>query len=213
MIHALRRAAADAATPEAAVEAAFRTRVGSTSITPTQIPEEMVEFLTRVRGDRPRRVLEIGTDNRGTLYLLAWASAPSACVLSIDIREYDRLRRQLYDSLGRRRQRVRVRRGDSRSDATHAAVERYFRGEPLDLLFIDGDHAYESVRRDYELYAPLVRGGGIIAFHDIVEGPESSVGGVPRFWREVRSSLLETVEIVHSCDQGGYGIGLGLRPE
>jgi predicted O-methyltransferase YrrM len=211
MIRALRRAAAAAATPEAAVEAAFRTRVGSTSVVPTQVREEMFEFLTRVREDRPRRVLEIGTDNGGTLYLLAWASAPDARLLSIDIREYDRLRRRLYNSLGRHGQRVTVLRGDSRSHATRAAVERYFRGGPLDLLFIDGDHAYESVRRDYELYAPLVRVGGTVAFHDIVEGPESSVGGVPRFWREVRPSLCHTVEIVHSSDQGGYGIGLGVR--
>jgi predicted O-methyltransferase YrrM len=156
-------------------------------------------------------VLEIGTDNGGTLYLLAWASAPDARLLSVDIRDYPRRRRWLYRSLGRRGQRVEVHCGDSRLTATRTAVERYFREEPLDLLFIDGDHAYESVRRDYELYAPFVRAGGIIAFHDIVEGPESSVGGVPRFWREIRSSLLQTVEIVHSYDQGGYGIGLGVR--
>jgi len=213
MIRALRRSAVGAATPEAAVEAAFETRVGSTSIVPTQVREEMVEFLARVCGDRPRRVLEIGTDNGGTLYLLAWASTSDARVLSIDIRKYDRLRTKLYNSLGRGRQRVTLHCGDSGSDATRAAVERYFGGEPLDLLFIDGDHAYESVRRDYELYAPLVRAGGTIAFHDIVDGPESSVGGVPRFWREVRPSLRHIVEIVHSDDQGGYGIGMGVRPE
>jgi hypothetical protein len=48
-------------------------------------------------------------------------------------------------------------------------------------LFIDGDHTYEGVRRDFEMYSPLVRKGGIIAFHDIYPGPEESVGGVPKF--------------------------------
>jgi predicted O-methyltransferase YrrM len=67
------------------------------------------------------------------------------------------------------------------------------------------------VRRDYELYAPLVRDGGLIAFHDIVNGREEMVGGVPRFWREVRTELDNPREIVESWEQGGYGIGLGRR--
>jgi predicted O-methyltransferase YrrM len=79
------------------------------------------------------------------------------------------------------------------------------------LLFIDGDHSYEGVRRDWELYSPLVRPGGLIALHDIVEGPEWAVGEVPRFWREVRDTLDDVVELVESRDQGGYGIGVGRR--
>lgn len=42
---------------------------------------------------------------------------------------------------------------------------QYF--EPnIDLLFIDGDHRYESVLRDFRLWSPLVKPGGVIAFHD-----------------------------------------------
>ena len=43
------------------------------------------------------------------------------------------------------------------------------RGEPLDLLFIDGDHSYDGVRADFELYGRLVRPGGLIALHDVNE--------------------------------------------
>lgn len=213
MVRALRRAAAAAATATDAVDAAFGVRVGSLAIRPTQIREEAVEFVTRIRAAGPRRVLEIGTDNGGTLYLLAWASAPDACILSVDVRAYGRLRRWLYASFGRRGQSVDTHTGDSHSAQTRTAVERHFRNQPLDLLFIDGDHAYESVRTDYELYAPLVRPGGLIAFHDIVDGPATSVGGVPLFWREIRSDLRSVSEIVQSPDQGGYGIGLGVKPE
>lgn len=38
--------------------------------------------------------------------------------------------------------------------------------QPLDFLFIDGDHAYASVLRDFEQWTPLVRIGGILAMHD-----------------------------------------------
>lgn len=37
---------------------------------------------------------------------------------------------------------------------------------PIDLLFIDGDHSYSGVVKDIELWTPLVRPGGVVAFHD-----------------------------------------------
>lgn len=36
----------------------------------------------------------------------------------------------------------------------------------IDLLFIDGDHRYESVRKDFEDWLPFVKRGGYILFHD-----------------------------------------------
>ena len=37
---------------------------------------------------------------------------------------------------------------------------------PVELLFIDGDHAYDAVRRDAELWLPRLSDGGIVMFHD-----------------------------------------------
>ena len=36
----------------------------------------------------------------------------------------------------------------------------------LDLVFIDGDHALESCRRDWELFSAWVMPGGVVVFHD-----------------------------------------------
>jgi predicted O-methyltransferase YrrM len=36
----------------------------------------------------------------------------------------------------------------------------------FDFLFIDGDHSYEGCRKDWDIYSPFVRSGGIIVFHD-----------------------------------------------
>lgn len=38
--------------------------------------------------------------------------------------------------------------------------------EPLDFVYIDGDHSYEGIRADLEAWFPLIREGGIIAGHD-----------------------------------------------
>ncbi len=40
--------------------------------------------------------------------------------------------------------------------------------EEIDVLFIDGDHEYESVHQDFELWFPKLKNEGIIAFHDSV---------------------------------------------
>ena len=48
-----------------------------------------------------------------------------------------------------------------------------------------------------------------MAFHDIVNGPPELVGGVPRFWNEIkREHKGKYVEIVKDWSQGGYGIGI-----
>ncbi len=38
--------------------------------------------------------------------------------------------------------------------------------QPIDLLFLDGDHSYEAVRRDLELWLPKVKQGGTVILHD-----------------------------------------------
>jgi MMP 1-O-methyltransferase len=38
--------------------------------------------------------------------------------------------------------------------------------DALDFLFIDGDHTIGGCRYDYETYAPVVKPGGWLAFHD-----------------------------------------------
>lgn len=40
--------------------------------------------------------------------------------------------------------------------------------EPIGLVWIDGDHAYDGVRRDFEDWFPRLAEGGWIAFHDTV---------------------------------------------
>jgi len=77
------------------------------------------------------------------------------------------------------------------------------------------------VSADFEAYRPLVRAGGVIAFHDIVPdsrsrgGPDTGTdaGGVPRFWREIKERFPgATTEIIERPDQDATGIGV-LRLE
>lgn len=45
--------------------------------------------------------------------------------------------------------------------------------KPVGLIFIDGGHAYEAVKTDFESWYPKITEGGVIAFHDSLkyDGP------------------------------------------
>jgi predicted O-methyltransferase YrrM len=51
-----------------------------------------------------------------------------------------------------------------------ASEEMPWAGEAIDMLFIDGGHSLEAVNFDVTRWTPFVPSGGIVAFHDAVEG-------------------------------------------
>jgi len=59
----------------------------------------------------------------------------------------------------------------------------------VDLLFIDGDHSYEGVKRDLP-WLLLVKPGGIVIFHDCYEWPPVP----PRTVRSVSPEVNQAVE-------------------
>lgn len=62
---------------------------------------------------------------------------------------------------------------------TSAEAARALQG-PVELLFIDGDHAYAAVRRDAELWLPRLVDGGVVMFHDV---GTAGYGGPRRVFR------------------------------
>ena len=77
----------------------------------------------------------------------------------------------------------------------------------FDFLFIDGDHTYEGVKTDFEMYSPLVRQGGLVALHDICKHPPEMDCHVDQCWRELRQKY-KTSEFIENPNQGGFGIGV-----
>lgn len=71
---------------------------------------------------------------------------------------------------------------------------------PIDFLFIDADHRYEAVRRDWEQWSRFVRPAGIVAMHDSLRSEwTSSHDGPVRLLDSITSNatgweLIEGVE-------------------
>lgn len=180
-------------------------------IRPLQVPSELNRFADIVASIRPKKVLEIGTLQGGTLCILARLSAPDARIISIDLPGgkfgggHSKLRSLLCHTFGKLFQRMHLIRGDSHSEQVAAGVRKIM--QSLNVLFIDGDHTYEGVKHDFLSYSPLVRSGGIVAFHDIADHPKETGCDVSRFWNEVKTSYRHE-EIIENRGQGWAGIGV-----
>jgi predicted O-methyltransferase YrrM len=68
---------------------------------------------------------------------------------------------------------------------------------PVHLAFIDGDHSYEAVRRDFDTVAQWLAPDGVIAFHDFAnddhEGVTRDVGEALASGQGVQRGLVETL--------------------
>lgn len=145
------------------------------------------------------RVLEVGSLFGGTLW--AWSHLPTVEVLvAVDlpsswetvaagVREARRHWRSWFAH--------RVELVDLEADSTHpSTIANVARHAPYDFAFIDGDHGYDGVRADWLNYSPLVRPGGIVAFHDTWPNYDRHEPGVVAWVDELRHHL-PSVEFTH----------------
>jgi predicted O-methyltransferase YrrM len=183
----------------------------------TQVRSEALALGKILQAHAPVRSLEIGTNYGGTLLLLCNLSTPKAKIISVDLPSgrfgggYPRRKIPLFRKFRKPGQQLHLIRADSHSQETKERVLRILQGDLLDYLFLDGDHTYDGVRRDFAMYAPLVRSGGIIALHDIAAHKRDMACQVDKFWSELKHQYRHQ-EIVEDPKQGWAGIGIIFMP-
>lgn len=89
-------------------------------------------------------------------------------------------------------------------DFTYDCYKRVYNN--IDLLHIDADHGYEGVKRDFELYYPKVKNGGVILMHDIKHHFP-----VEKFFSEIKEQM-KVHEFIESVEHG-LGIGVIIKNE
>lgn len=135
----------------------------------------------------PRRVLEIGSDFGGTLYGWIQHAPVGSLIVNVDDRCVDA---ETWQAWARERgSTLHTIRGDSRDAATIDAARHH---APYDWIFIDAEHSYAFVSLDWRNYGPMVKPGGVVAFHDI---NERNGYGVSQLWREIQAQGEVTQEI------------------
>ena len=147
-------------------------------VSPSQLKIEEQEFLRSFLTDKKRKIaVEVGSYGGGTAVIIA---EYVDLVVSIDIAwlgglpEHDKIKPIIADS----------------KEALDMVKTQIAPAQKIDFLFIDGDHTYEGVKRDWEIYSPLVKKGGVVMFHDILDTDYHRAANcyVANFWNEIQGS-------------------------
>ena len=174
---------------------------------------EFGELLKRVKSLQPLRyVLEIGSLHGETL--IHWLEAArGGVVVSLDMIVPPIDSRHAQQKLGHEVSWHEWARANSVTffcldrDSTAPETVKLVSGlvPQLDFLFIDGGHDFRTCCLDYQNYGPLVRPGGIIAFHDLgSEHPDV---------RKVWDNIKEPGKREEICSKTvKWGIGILQKP-
>lgn len=173
-----------------------------TSITPStnQQPRELSRFVEILKERGVKTYLEIGAKHGSTFREIVTALGAFGVAVDLPNGPWGGNSRANLIKVCRELNAVPIF-GDSADPEVISQVKSL---GPFDCVFIDADHRYEAVKRDYFNYrCPIT------AFHDIDgEGIvlRDMEMGVPRFWNEIKGGDYE--EIIDPSDDRRMGIGI-----
>lgn len=144
----------------------------------SQRVDELASAVAIAASVTPKIIVEIGCDAGGTLY--AWRQL---CDSVYGITLPDNSPSTGGQSYALVDHGAEVLLEDSHSPLALAWLETKLAGRPIDVLHIDGDHSYEGVDSDYRMYSPLVRSGGLVLVHDVLNHWDKRVE-VHTWWAE-----------------------------
>jgi hypothetical protein len=72
---------------------------------------------------------------------------------------------------------------------SESAIKEFQNEEAVDFVYIDGNHSYESVKKDIMLYYPLIKNNGLIGGHDYTPYYKTVMRAVNEFAEEAKLEL------------------------
>ena len=124
-----------------------------------------------------RRLVEIGVWHGGTTRHLRAAMSPGATLYAVDPFPKGRLGFSI-PHLVARREVGQVRNGRviwlRMPGEAAARMETMREQPPVDFIFVDNAQTFETLRAEWEAWAPVVASGGVIALHDTRAWPEGT---------------------------------------
>jgi len=181
-----------------------------------QNEKELKKLIEILKNEKLENILEIGTYNGGTLYLWCKLATTDATIISLDLPGgnfgggYNIKKISKFKKYNQSNQKLFFLREDSHKKLSLKKVKDILKKNKLDILFIDADHTYQGVKKDFEMYSPLVKKNGFIIFHDIVLHDESTNCKVNKFWTEIKKEY-DYKEIVDNWNQRKAGLGILIK--
>ncbi len=131
-----------------------------------QVADELWAMYSAARDVDPKVILEIGTENGGTARFWETLLTSDGLLITVDENRHQFETPGFCDFSEARASVVFLQEVNSQSPTTVQEVVDLLDGRTVDFLYIDADHSYEGVKKDFQNYSPLVRSGGVIGFHD-----------------------------------------------
>lgn len=165
----------------------------------SQVTDRELSLLQEYASDS-RTIVEIGCYEGKTSVALAEGSAHLEKLYSVDPFHKGRLGVCYGELIARRHCRRRgVKNIEFIKAFSHEAAPNF--DLPIDFLFIDADHRYESIKRDSEDWFAKVRIGGIIALHDckVASSSRHRLGSMTFYEQDIpRIASVEEIDGVDS---------------
>lgn len=153
------------------------------SISMEQERKSIKNLARTVNKQNPRTILEIGSNKGGSFYLWCRYIGNAELLVSLDLSIPGR-RGEFFQQFSKKKN-IKYIEGDSQNEQTYYLVKDSLDGRHLDFIYIDASHKYKNVKSDFERYRKLIKGDGIVGFHDI-----SHPGtGVPEYWKDIRNDF------------------------
>lgn len=174
-----------------------------TTIDVLQVPDELAMMVALYAETRPRRVLEIGSWQGGTMHVWLTQATPDL-VVAVDL---DHQREDLYEKWADPATEVVAITASSLEPETKTLVREH---GPYDWLFVDGDHSEHGVRSDVELAIEVAAPGATVLIHDIVDcyiNDEGFTDGPSRVFAEL-AAVHDSEQFIAPSGRWGHGIGV-----
>lgn len=146
-----------------------------------QVKQELYDFLKLLMDSNVKKILQIGLGHFGSTQFCLNLICDKIVTVEYDIKNISNYvdREILYNQ-----NKEFFIHGDSTNEEVIEMVKTF--GE-FDCVFIDGNHSYEYVKKDYENYSKLVKDGGIISFHDAKLDADRY--GTPKVLKEINKKI------------------------
>ena len=176
-----------------------------------QVYEEITTFGYWLKGFQANNILEIGFKGSSFHIMSQLSTGKKAAV------DYEDKGRTIWSHYMMYGEDFKLFIADSQIEETRDKVKEFC--PEYDLIFIDGDHSYDGVRRDFELYQELLSPRGYIVFHDIDPDHifrDGAGGQVYKFWQDLSYGSKTNIVTIKSSGKttcfgqkehfGGIGI-------
>lgn len=179
------------------------------NLTLQQIPEEYAELLSIFKNSNIESYLELGVANGGSFFInsifLQNTAKKLYCVDNLAYK--DTHVQQTESKILSKVNKLKEMFPDKTFKFYNSTTDDYFKTsrDYFDCIFIDADHSYEGVKKDFENALNHVNENGILIFHDIANAET----GVKKLWNEIKDNFKDNKEFCFT-KANWYNCGIGV---